>query len=250
MPSEKRKSKARIKQSALLTPNLEPNLLVDRDEWIEEATTGFIAKSAANRGIYKVILEILWPKGHGIPGPIIDSKSIRSAVDAAKGKPYLDVFRRLRELQGDEGFLGVIKQGNQYQLIDLNVYAKKTPRTQLSDDKWSLVVKHYKSVCAVCKSTPDEGGFQQDHKVPRARGGTDATSNRQPLCDSCNNLKSVACRACREDCSKCGWSYPEFYRPIKLPGSTLRSLHKYADEQQLDANALVSEWILEKINLN
>ncbi|MCL1820395.1 MAG: HNH endonuclease [Oscillospiraceae bacterium] len=248
MPNIERKSKARIKQSALLPPNPEPNALVDRDVWIEQASQGFITNSSANKGIYRVILETLWPKGHGIPGPVIDRDSIRRAVDKAKGKPYLDVFRRLRELQGDEGFLGVVKQGNQYQLIDLNVYAKKTPRAQLPDDKWSLVVAHYNNVCAVCGSVPDEKGFQQDHKVPRARGGTDATTNWQPLCDSCNNMKSVACRACKEDCTKCGYAYPEFYKPLKLPGSTLRLLHQYTNERKLDANVLVSDWILERIN--
>ena len=248
MAKGERKNKAWTKQSALLSPNSEPNALVDRDDWIKKATTGFITKSNANKYIYRVILETLWPKGHGIPGPVIDRDSIRRAVDRAKGKSYLDVFRRLRELQGDEGFLGVVKQGNSYQLIDLNVYAKRTPRAQLSEDKWNLVIQHYKNVCAVCGSIPDENGFQQDHKVPRLRSGTDDTTNWQPLCDSCNNMKSVACRACKEDCTKCGYAYPEFYRPLKLPGSTLRRLHEYASERKIDANVLVSDWILEKIN--
>ena len=249
MASKKRKIKARIEQSVLLSPNPEPNALVNRYEWIKLATEGFASNSPASRAIYKVILETLWPQGHGIPGPVVDRDAIRSAVDAAKGKPYLDVFRRLRELQGDEGFLGIVKQGNQYQLIDINIYAKKTPRTHLSNDKWSLVVAHYENACAACGSASSEKGFQQDHKVPRARGGTDATPNWQPLCDSCNSIKSVTCRACIDDCTKCGWAYPEFYRPIKLTGSVLRALHQYADERKLDANALLSEWILEKINL-
>lgn len=247
MADAKRKSRARIQQSALLPPNPEPNTLIDRDEWIEQAATGFITNSAANRGIYRVILETLWPKGHGIPGPVIDREDIRKAVDIAKGKPYIDTFRRVRELQGDEGFLGVVKQGNQYQLIDLNIYAKKTPRTHLSDDKWKLVLAQYKNVCAACGCPPGEGGFQQDHKGPRARGGTDAINNWQPLCDSCNNIKSTACRSCKEDCSKCSWAYPEFYRPIKISGPILRLLHQYADEHKLDASQLVADLILREI---
>lgn len=134
MATEKRKSKARIEQSALLPPNPTPSPLIDRDEWINNASTGFITSSKANQEIYRVILETLWPKGHGIPGPVIDRDAIREAVNTAKGKQYLDVFRRLRELQGEEGFLGIVKQGNQYQLIDTNIYPKKTPRTHLSDD--------------------------------------------------------------------------------------------------------------------
>ena len=151
MADTKRKSRARIQQSSLLPPNPNPSALVDRDEWIEQAAGGFVTNSAANRGIYRVILETLWPKGHGIPGPVIDREDIRKAVDAAKGKPYIDTFRRVRELQGDEGFLGIVKQGNQYQLIDLNIYAKKMPRTHLSDDKWALVLAQYKNVCAACE---------------------------------------------------------------------------------------------------
>ena len=91
-----RKSKARIEQSPFLTPAAEPDDLVDRDAWIEETTAGFISKSPANRFIYRVILETLWPKGHGIPGPIVNREEIRKAVNLAKQKSYIDTFRRLR----------------------------------------------------------------------------------------------------------------------------------------------------------
>jgi hypothetical protein len=246
--STNRKSKARIKQSALLTPVSESNTLIDRDIWIKKAAEGFVTTGASNRFIYRVILETLWPKEHGIPGPHIDEATIIHAVNIAKGKPYRDVFRRLRELQGEEGFLGIVKQGKAYQLIDLNISPKKTPRAYLSNDKWNLVVAQYNNTCAACGAAPDENGFQQDHKVPRARGGTDAITNWQPLCDSCNNTKSVACRGCKDDCAKCSWAHPEYYKPIKLPGSVLRALRQYADEQKLDAHALVINWILEKIN--
>ena len=249
MISKNKKKKTHAKQSVLLTPNPSPNALVNREEWIKQAVEGFVTNSSSSRLIYKVILDTLWPIKHGIPGPIIDREVIRSAVDNAKGKPYLDVFRRLRELQGDEGFLGIVKQGAQYQLIDLNIYAKKTPRTHLSDDKWDAVITHYNNNCAVCGSAAGDKGFQQDHKVPRARGGTDATTNWQPLCDVCNNIKSVSCRVCSYDCTKCGWAYPEFYKPIILPGPILRSLHTYADERKLDAEKIVIEWILEKMNI-
>ena len=95
MAEAKRKSKARIEQSVLLPPATEPNGLIDRDTWIEETSSGFISKSPSNRFIYRVILETLWPKDHGIPGPIVDREEIRKAVDIAKGKTYIDTFRRL-----------------------------------------------------------------------------------------------------------------------------------------------------------
>jgi hypothetical protein len=244
----KRKSKSRIKQPELLPPVPTPSVLVDRDSWIKDATMGFITTGASNKYIYKVLLETLWPKGHGIPGPHIDEATVISAVNTAKGKPYRDVFRRMRELQGEEGFLGIVKQGKIYQLIDLNISPKKTPRTSLPDDKWTLVLTEYKNVCAACGKASDDNGFQQDHKIPRSRGGTDALTNWQPLCDSCNNTKSVACRGCKEDCAQCSWAHPEYYKPIRISGFTLRELHQYAKERNLDANILVTEWIYEKIN--
>lgn len=242
-----RKSKARIEQSPFLTPAAEPDDLVDRDAWIEETTAGFISKSPANRFIYRVILETLWPKGHGIPGPIVNREEIRKAVNLAKQMTYIDTFRRLRELQGEEGLLGIVKHGNQYQLSTLNVYQKKTPRIHLSGEKWDRVVAHYQNKCAVCGATNAGKKFQQDHKVPRSRGGTDAITNWQPLCDRCNNVKSTSCRSCTEDCSKCGWAYPEYYRPIKVPGSVLKLLHEFADANHIDADEMVTDLILRNI---
>lgn len=242
-----RKSKAKIKRTSLLAPDPVPNGLVDRDEWIESAAAGFVSNSSSNRAIYRVILETLWPKGHGIPGPIVDREEIRAAVDLAKGKPYHDPFRRLRELQGDEGFKGIAQQGTQYQLIDLMIYPKKKPRTHLSDKDWTRVVAHYNGFCATCGSVADEDGFQQDHKVPRDRGGTDDLTNWQPLCESCNNAKSVACRGCTRDCSKCGWAHPEHYRPIVIPGSLIRLLRDRADAKGLDVEKMVVEWLTEKL---
>lgn len=248
MTNAGRKSKAKIKRTSLLTPNPVPSALVDRDEWIESAAAGFVTKGSSYRSIYRVILETLWPKGHGIPGPIVDREEIRRAVDLSKGKPYHDPFRRVRELQGDEGFRGITQQGTQYQLIDLTIYPKKQPRTHLSDGLWTKVVTHYNGVCAVCGGVADEEGFQQDHKVPRDRGGTDVLTNWQPLCESCNNAKSVACRGCTKDCSKCGWAYPEHYKPIVIPGSLIRLLREYADSKGLDVEQLVSDWLMERLN--
>ena len=107
-----RRKRARIEQAVFLPPVPVADSRVNRDEWIEHTASGFVSNSKANKVIYKVILETLWPPNHGIPGPQIDGKSIREAVDKAKGKAYLDVFRRLRELQGDEGLLGIVKQGS------------------------------------------------------------------------------------------------------------------------------------------
>lgn len=248
--SAPRRTKSSQAQQDFQTPNTDgDNYLVERDGWIDKASSGFITNSKANRQIYRVILETLWPKGYGIPGPIVGREEIRAAIDRAKGGTYHDPFRRLRELQGDEGFLGIIKNGQRYQLIHLNISPKKRPRTSLSADKWKTVLGAYNNVCAVCGCTPDENGFQQDHKVPRARGGTDDLTNWQPLCDSCNIEKSVVCRGCQKDCSQCGYAFPEFYRPVRLSGQTWRDVNEYSEKHHLDPSQFVTEVIYHAISI-
>lgn len=87
MSVPKRKSHAKLssKQSPLLPPATVPNTVVDRQEWLDAASNGFVASGKSLRSIYRIILETLWPEGHGIPGPIVDRKDIRAAIDAAKG---------------------------------------------------------------------------------------------------------------------------------------------------------------------
>ena len=116
MAAIKKKSHARIKYMPLKSPNVNSDPDIDRDEWIASVVDGFVSKSAKNKEYYKVILETLWPEDHGIPGPLVEESQLRSAVDTYRGSPYVDIFRRMRELQGEEGLLGIIKGGNKYQL--------------------------------------------------------------------------------------------------------------------------------------
>lgn len=231
--------------NSFLEPNTTSDPLMDREEWLEEASKNFVKPDSANAAIYRVILETLWPENHGIPGPIISPTQIREAVDKFKGKPYGDVFRRLRELQGEEGFKCIIKRGNSYQLINLNVSEKKAPRIKLPPKDWKKVLEKYHGVCANCGK--HQNTYAQDHKVPRDRNGSNALYNWQPLCTTCNSIKSAACKGCKEECSTCGWAYPEYYRPLKIPGDTLKELYDYAKKKNEDANVLVNRWIQEKI---
>jgi len=231
-------------------PTQEPNPTGDdaiRDEWLKSAVKGFVAPSRANRKYYKAILTALWPKGHGIPGPLVDEKDIRKAVDKARGKRYVDTFRRMRELQGEEGFKGIIKDGTKYQLTDLTISEKRVPRIHLGDQDWATVLEAYGCRCAVCGRTPEEKRFQQDHKVPRLRGGGDNIENWQPLCDECNNFKSSSCRDCHLDCQQCCWAHPEHYKPIRLPGELVKNVREFSEKAGCDPDEFVVKAILKAL---
>ncbi len=75
-------------------------------------------------------------------------------------------------------------------------------------------------------------------------------TNWQPLCDACNIDKSVACRGCEKKCSQCGWAFPEFYRPIRLSGKTLRDVNDYAERKHLDPSQFVTDLIYKVIEFD
>lgn len=239
----RKKGKAHRSSAELRPPRKIPDSFIDREKWFEQVTKGFVSKSASNRKYYEIILRTVWPEGHGIPGPHVDQREIREAINAYRGKPYVDTFRRVRELEGEEGIRGLIKQGTTYQLVDLTVSPKRAPRTSLGKKDWVEVLSKYNFKCAACQGTTDERGFQQDHKIPRARGGSDDIGNWQPLCDECNIMKSAACRNCERDCRTCCWAFPESFKPLILPGETLRKLRKYATAHFKTPEELVVEFV-------
>lgn len=224
-----------------------------RAAWLRDVERGFVNPSKANKGHYMAILECLWPSGHGIPGPHKSEQEVRQAIDdrrqaASRGKhvgPYQDPFRRVRELQGEEGVFGLIHQGRKLQLAHTTVGAKRVPRTGLSDPDWERVLKRDGHACTVCSRQEGDVDLQQDHRVPRLRGGGDELANWQPLCTECNNFKSTMCRACMEDCQKCSWAYPEKYGLLRISGDNIvaaRSLARKLDENVHDlVNGLLEE---------
>jgi len=259
--SLQRKSKAKQKFGELVEPNkILDSATPDRNKWIENVCAKFVAPTLSNREYYKVILETLFPENHGIPGPHITRAEIREAIDnyrkaKHKGdkpyKNYVDAFRRVRELQGEEGFLGIIAVGHIYQLISLEQSEKRIPRINLPDKDWQLVLQKYNFRCANCGRTEPEIRLQQDHKIPRSRAdkvvllseGVDSLSNWQPLCDECNIFKSTSCRACSLDCFICPWAFPEKYAPLKISLELIAEFHSYALANGVDANVLGEELI-------
>lgn len=252
-----KRSKARQKFLDLKEPSKECQYSnEERENWLNNLCNEFVQPSKANKAYYKVVVETLWPKGHGIPGPYVSEEEIRSAIDNFRkknrfgkdpDKPYVDVFRRVRELQGEEGLTGVARKGKTFQLIDLKVGPKRVPRTKLSDSDWQNVKEKYGNKCPSCRKEEPQVRFQQDHKIPRTRGGGDGIENWQPLCDECNNFKSVSCRGCELDCNKCCWAFPEKFAPIILAPELLEKFYSYCNINKLEPSSFLSKLVIEKI---
>lgn len=246
-----RKSRGRQKFLPLAPVNATsvPNN-INREIWLEEISQSFVSPSEANKSYYRVLLEELWPSGHGIPGPLIREDQLREAVDRFRRnqhtastpyKPYVDVFRRLRELQGEEGVTGIGRSGKTYQLVSLTLSDKRVPRIKLSDTDWAEVLGGYKHRCAVCGRSELEVRFQQDHKVPRTKGGHNQLDNWQPLCDECNNFKSTSCRGCLLECTQCSWAFPERFAPLRLSSNNIYRLRQRALTTNLDPHVLLNQ---------
>lgn len=222
---------------------------VNRENWLKNACAGFVTSAPANRNYYKLILETLWPPGHSIPGPVVSLSDIRQAIDNFRGigEPYKDVPRRIRELQGEEGFLGIQKSGNgaytRYQLVNLEISPKRTQRIKLNNTVWQEILTKYRHRCAVCGRDSSIIRLDQDHKIPRLRGGGNETDNWQPLCGECNNFKSTACRGCDLECNQCPWAFPEELAPIKISSKTLKIIKKMAIEQNISPEKMLDTMI-------
>lgn len=248
-------AKSRASKGLLLPPRTTPNpSAAARSKWLESAVKGFAATSPALREIYELLLNILWPPGHGIPGPEVSEQDLRNAVDAAraaKGKgPYRDVFRRVRELQGEEGFTSIIKEGTKYQLQSLDVSAKREPRAKPSPALWRKIKEEAGFRCAHCGQQEPSIKLSPDHRVPRSRGGMNDDENWQPLCEQCNNAKSSACQGCQLNCTVCFWAYPETYKPVVVDDDNREQLRRAAEKagtsQSQLANEIIRDYFLRK----
>lgn len=156
---------------------------------------------------------------------------------------YRDAFRRVRELQGEEGLTGLIKHGASYQLVSLAIAGKRTPRKPVSATTARKIVLRPGSRCAVCGTPIAAEGSNRaeiDHRIPRIRGGSNEDANLQALCTACNNAKSTQCPNCTLQCQTCGWAYPESYRPVNLRADIIRRLNTKARNANQDVNDLAN----------
>ena len=247
--TQKRTSRARQKFGSLADP-VPGDATQERDEWINTTCAAFVSPSPSNRAYYRVILELLWPPGHGIPGPHVENTSIRDAIDQHRLSttdglksvtPYNDPFRRLRELMGEEGITGIVRSGQLTQLVNLATGPKRIPRVALQGPSWEILLQKYQWKCPVCHRGEPEVSFDRDHKIPRSRGGGDEAENWQPLCFECNNFKSMACRGCTLDCMTCGWAFPETYAPLKIDPDVIAVLRMKASEVDKSPHDLMNQ---------
>jgi hypothetical protein len=242
--------KARASKGFIATPRQDPvPNASERSTWIAKISKGFVAPSKANREIYAQMLEIFWPEGHGIPGPALTQVEIRDLLNErrrANGKPaYLDVFRRLRELQGDEGLTCIIKEGTRYQLQKLEVGTKREPRAKPPKQFWKQLIEGCNHSCSHCGQREPLIRLSPDHRQPRSRGGSNDESNWQPLCEQCNIAKSSACQGCSLNCYTCHWAFPERFKPVNLDDENKEQVRRYAEREQKDQSFIVNEIVRE-----
>jgi hypothetical protein len=67
-----------------------------------------------------------------------------------------------------------------------------TPETHHTEDQWQQLLEACGNRCACCDRHQGEAPLTRDHVVPLVKGGSDAITNIQPLCRSCNSMKMTS----------------------------------------------------------
>ncbi|MFZ0770476.1 MAG: HNH endonuclease [Thermoguttaceae bacterium] len=245
--------KSRASKGLLVAPRAVPNESeARREKWLADAEAGFVTLHPVNKIYYSAILKALWPPGHGIPGPFLTENEVRSVVDAlraASGKPlYKDPFRRMRELQGDEGFTSIRKEGTRYQLQSLEFGPKREPRRKLAKAQWKLLKEQYDYRCASCGRQEPDVKLSPDHKVPRSRNGSNELGNWQPLCVECNTKKSSSCQNCQLNCYTCNWAFPAEFKALVISDENKELVKRAADKLKVPQSDLVNIILREHFN--
>jgi 5-methylcytosine-specific restriction endonuclease McrA len=246
-------AKARASKGLIVTPNCRSNeSATSRERWLAKAESDFVTTTPVNKTDYLAILQALWPEGHGIPGPALSENDVRALIDGLRAtegkKPYKDPFRRMRELQGDEGFTCIIKEGNRYQMQNLEVSQKREPRAKLKTADWDKLRAQYGYKCANCGAQEPDVRLSPDHKKPRIRHGSNELGNHQPLCKQCNIAKSNMCPGCELKCELCPWAFPEIHKQIAISDDNKELARRQAEKMQVSRSELVNKILRDYFN--
>jgi 5-methylcytosine-specific restriction endonuclease McrA len=246
-------AKSSASKGYLVTPRTTPNESeARRKKWLADAAAGFVTTIPVNKVYHSVLLDALWPARHGIPGPILTRDDLRAAVDEYRKNlrkgPYKDPFRRVRELQGEEGFHSIIQEGVRYQLQSLDLSQKREPRAKLGKTDWKDLKERYGHKCASCGKQEPDVKLSPDHKVPRNRNGSNDLGNWQPLCEQCNNIKSNVCRGCELNCHVCSWAFPDDYKQLVIADDNKARAKREADRRKIPQSDLVNKILRDYFN--
>jgi 5-methylcytosine-specific restriction endonuclease McrA len=246
-------ARSRASKGFVVEPRTTPNESeARREKWLADAEAGFVSSSPTNKIYYAVILKALWPVGHGIPGPVLSEDDIRASIDAFRHTqdktPYKDVFRRMRELQGEEGFTSIIKEGTRYQLQNLDMSQKREPRAKLSKKDWIGLKEKNGFRCASCGKQEPDVKLSPDHRIPRSRNGSNELGNWQPLCEQCNNVKSNTCQGCSLNCSVCSWAFPQEYKQLIIADDNKELVRRAAFKLNVPQSDLVNTILRDHFN--
>lgn len=217
-----------------------------RESEIDKVVAGFVTTGPTYQAIYRALIEHLFPPGSGLPGPVLTRQDMRDAVHSVK-PGYKDVFRRVRELQGEEGLHGLVKEKTKYQLQHLAIAQKREPRKPLKASTGRKIALAQGSRCTVCGQPIVVNGdtIHVDHRVPRDRGGNSHESNLQVLCAACNVSKSSSCSGCKLPCQVCPWAFPEQYKLPRLRSDVILRLNDLARKSNRSVDEITNE-ILDK----
>jgi len=191
------------------------------------------------------ILSKLWGKdSDSFPKPWVSSDELLKLT----GQKYFD--RRTRELRDQLGcdIESSYRQefsGHAWRLQSSKI-APPQNRDYLTNKQKEQLFHQYSYACATCGTVTASGlrGLQADHKIPLSRGGDNAITNWQPLCNNCNVGKRRACVGCTLDCQSCSWAFPEkvgIPALVSLDEETLRKAQNIMDAEGLSLSELIHQ---------
>ncbi len=61
---------------------------------------------------------------------------------------------------------------------------------KIKSNAWNIIKEFYDYCCLCCGKQEPEIKLTKDHVIPLCKGGPNDIYNIQPLCESCNNVKS------------------------------------------------------------